>query len=57
MAMETRKTAAALLCSALVRLMSPALCLAATDVLPLAEGWRFIKADDPKYACDANCSN
>ena len=57
MAMETRKTAAALLCSALVRLVSPALCLAATDVLPLAEGWRFAKSDDPKYACDANCSN
>lgn len=29
----------------------------ATVKIPLKAGWKFIKADDPKYACDANVSN
>ncbi len=29
----------------------------ATAKLPLKAGWKFVKADDPKYVCDANLSN
>ena len=30
---------------------------AATGKVPLKEGWKFVKADDPGYVCDANVSN
>jgi beta-galactosidase len=30
---------------------------AATVKVPLKEGWRFIKADDPGYACETDMSN
>ena len=28
-----------------------------TQKVPLKTGWRFVKADDPKYVCDSNLSN
>ena len=29
----------------------------ATLKVPLKTGWKFVKADDPKYVCDASMSN
>ena len=36
---------------------SAASACGATIKIPLKVGWRFAKADDPKYVCDSNLSN